>query len=334
MTIPRITKEQALVAFSGAAVPLTLLEIYNERIDTANAQQTYISAGEARKLGMGNAEFRNAHTDQWIVCGDSFKYHPDFIYRAIQPQAQPFSLNAMVFIPKRRDISCYVSKDGEPAIRMLRTDAQTLQSELGDSVEWLLNALTKPSFGGFDFGAEGIYTYKNKANLIKLGGAMVTREQAVAEWKAKELTHDIWCAAEFAPEFELQSGVIWRSYSDQKFEFQLRAKPAKVVKWADVPVGVMTDKGECRGTYTAGGEIFMDVLEPAPNGNGVVIRSKKVSDGIELAPAADQTWIAFQGKNIHEQINKLAMAGFALEVDGNRYRVLSLAEGYKMEGSK
>ena len=54
MTIPRITKEQALVAFSGAAVPLTLLEIYNERIDAANAQQTYISAGEARKLGVGN----------------------------------------------------------------------------------------------------------------------------------------------------------------------------------------------------------------------------------------------------------------------------------------
>lgn len=71
---------------------------------------------------------------------------------------------------------------------MMREAAKLLQAELGDTVEWLLNGFTKPSLGGFDFGTDGIYTYKTKAT-IKLDGEMVTRDQAVAEWEAKK---DAW----------------------------------------------------------------------------------------------------------------------------------------------
>jgi len=49
--IPKITKEQAEIAFTGAVVPLELLNIYNERIDAANAQQeTYITADKHATL--------------------------------------------------------------------------------------------------------------------------------------------------------------------------------------------------------------------------------------------------------------------------------------------
>jgi hypothetical protein len=90
------------------------------------------------------------------------------------------------------DISCYVSKDGEPAIRMLRTEAQELQAKLGDTVEWW--AGTTKAFNGedFTFNLRGTtYTYRTKAT-IKLDGRMVTPEQAAAEWKTKKETHDVW----------------------------------------------------------------------------------------------------------------------------------------------
>ena len=162
------------------------------------------------------------------------------------------------------DISCYVSKDGEPAIRMLRTEAQKSQAELGDTVEWKVkHGAFNAVAGNLSFAYTGTYTY--------------------------------------------------------------RTKPAKVVKLVDVPVGVLFNHGKLLG-FRDGMVVLFDGIENVP--------SFVVPEELLLAPAADQPWIAFQGKNIHEQINKLTMAGFVLEVDGNRYRVLSLAEGYKLEGSK
>lgn len=174
-------------------------EIANVALDLrANAQQPLISAEEARKLGAGKAEYFSAATG-WNVCQASCTYEKDFQYCAIKQlePAQPFSLNATIFIPKRKDadtqaqpepvdphaalraeyakqiaegttgfhlweasalpnkwtdigipdwslnlqyrctdISCIVSKDGEPAIRMLRTEAQALQRQTKDTHDW------------------------------------------------------------------------------------------------------------------------------------------------------------------------------------------------------
>jgi hypothetical protein len=61
------------------------------------------------------------------------------------------------------DISCYVSKDGEPAIRMLRTTAQAYQRSLGDTVDWFIPKGQKPSrFKDLSFCEKGIYTYRTK----------------------------------------------------------------------------------------------------------------------------------------------------------------------------
>jgi hypothetical protein len=89
------------------------------------------------------------------------------------------------------DISCLVSKDGEPAIRMLRTEAQKLQRSMGDTVEWRHQNMTIYAGVSLGFSVKGTYTYCTKTT-IKLDGRMVTPEQAVAEWEAKKEAHDVW----------------------------------------------------------------------------------------------------------------------------------------------
>jgi hypothetical protein len=124
------------------------------------------------------------------------------------------------------DISCYVSKDGEPAIRMLSTEAQELQRKLGDTVEWNLFGTTLQWEGVvFTFDAERTYTYRTKAT-IKLDGRMVTPEQAAAEWEAKKETHDVW--------FTVSHGA-WVPCSNTQFrgngEYELRPKALKQPTW-------------------------------------------------------------------------------------------------------
>jgi hypothetical protein len=131
------------------------------------------------------------------------------------------------------DISCYVSKDGKPAIRMLRTEAQALQSELGGTVGWSYESTDGRMFTGYatnskiiGFGAtSGVYTYRTKAT-IKLNGQMVTREQAAAEWEAKKETHDAY----YKNRGSTVSAVIgcrhclWVNFSECKSEYELRPK--------------------------------------------------------------------------------------------------------------
>jgi hypothetical protein len=92
------------------------------------------------------------------------------------------------------DISCYVSKDGKPAIRILRREAQALQRQTAGTHDWFTsNGVSLISFGGATshFKYDGTYTYRTKAT-IKLDGKMVTPEQAVAEWEAKKETHGLF----------------------------------------------------------------------------------------------------------------------------------------------
>jgi hypothetical protein len=60
------------------------------------------------------------------------------------------------------DISCYVSKDGEPAIRMLRTKAQELQCKTKDTHDWFDPAeIAGVVIMAFD--GKGTYTYTPKS---------------------------------------------------------------------------------------------------------------------------------------------------------------------------
>jgi hypothetical protein len=78
------------------------------------------------------------------------------------------------------DISCYVSKDGEPVIRILVDDAKKLWAETKETHDWFdrLGLVDTEDFTNWHL-AGGTYTYHTKAT-IKLNGRMVTPEQAAA----------------------------------------------------------------------------------------------------------------------------------------------------------
>jgi hypothetical protein len=166
---------------------------------------------------------------------------------------EPFSeVNYLMFFPDAQyrctDISCYVSKDGEPAVRMLRSEAQELQHQTKDTHDWFDPNNNEPYEGViFSFNAnEGIYTYRTKAT-IKLDGKMVTPEQAAAEWEAKKETHDVWalnnCGGEvitIKPSFNPYNAHL------SGYEYQLRPKALKQPTWTgsrDDVIALLKEKG-------------------------------------------------------------------------------------------
>jgi prefoldin subunit 5 len=71
-----------------------------------------------------------------------------------------------------KDISCYVSKDGDTAIRMLRTDAQELQRQTKDTHDWFEPLCYLPVWPhvkiNFNPKASSPYRYCTKATIDKL----------------------------------------------------------------------------------------------------------------------------------------------------------------------
>jgi hypothetical protein len=71
-----------------------------------------------------------------------------------------------------KDISCYVSKDGDTAIRMLRTEAQELQRKTKDTHDWFEPLCYLPVWPhvkiNFNPKASSPYRYCTKATIDKL----------------------------------------------------------------------------------------------------------------------------------------------------------------------
>jgi hypothetical protein len=332
-TEPKITQEHLDAAADQMSGYELMLDFVNKVIEIALAEQQegeYITAAQARELGVGNAEIRNAFGD-WVICqGNIYGYPNDAKYRAIK-QAQPEpvghikllgeiygflqsscpegiadeafrvvpeSLRAQaiakyvgprddvgecvrhtqevgrievdshaelraeyirqrdavpcelgfylwegknanssnwqdatgfdIFFAKDceyryTDISCYVSKDGDTAVRMLRTDAQKLQRETKDTHDWFMpNNLDVGIYFEPTFRAEGTYTYRTKAT-IKLNGNMVTPEQAAAEREAKKDTHELWYRSDRL-DWCIWSLKQWNKVENHNEHYELRPK--------------------------------------------------------------------------------------------------------------
>jgi hypothetical protein len=170
-------------------------------------EREYITAAQARELGSGNAEYSINEVDWYtckVTCeyrtNAVFSYRP-YKYRAIkQPHAALRAeyakqveegttgfylweyMNPMCdfwrtcivdpsWNPDKQyrctDISCYVAKQGEPAKRMLRTEAQELQRQTDETHEWRLpNGSYRNEVyanGKLTFTDKGTYTYAPKA---------------------------------------------------------------------------------------------------------------------------------------------------------------------------
>jgi hypothetical protein len=139
------------------------------------------------------------------------------------------------------DISCYVSKDGEPAIRMLRTEAQELQRKLGDTVEWFTTRGRKVEDWYLDFEAKGIYTYRTKAT-IKLNGKMVTPEQAAAEREAKKDTHELWYRSDRL-DWCIWSLKQWNKVENHNEHYELRPKQPTWTGSREDVIALLKEKG-------------------------------------------------------------------------------------------
>lgn len=164
MTIPHITKEQIMAIQPEITNTTAVAECNrcNALIDARNRAQPVqtepvvphdtLRAEYAKQVAEGTTGFY-----EWEVLeGDAWKKRSsiNIFYERLSYRCTPHS--------------CMVSKDGEPAIRMLRADAHALQRSLGDTVKWLIGGCWYDNRTQLDFDAQNaIYTYRAKATIKK-----------------------------------------------------------------------------------------------------------------------------------------------------------------------
>jgi hypothetical protein len=107
-----------------------------------------------------------------------FKSKDDFTAPTHWVEERPEFLPAFQY--RYTDISCMVSKDGEPAIRMLRTDAQELQRKMGDTVTWSHPDMDVYADESLAFNAKGTYTYSTRATVKQAQSESIDLELARA----------------------------------------------------------------------------------------------------------------------------------------------------------
>lgn len=354
MNIPHITIEQAKIAFESVEDKLmpALLERYNSRIDAYNKanppesnlkfngtlpqttqsnEQPFISAEEARKLGAGKAEVLE-QDGKWRVCGIKCQYPSSHFfgehkYRAVkqpkpvEPHAEPMLKLSNELIDKH---NARIDKAHPPVIDMkFRSKLPESESE---TIRVVISNQHEP--------CKKEPQTELKANLVKLGGKLMTREAAIAKWEAVKDKCDVWIKNDVTVVWELTN--LSRKFivyaHEVNCEYQLRAKPLKQVSWKDVPVGVavqsVNKKHLCNFVGMAANGLI-SVYNTMAGANNY--RAAK----FELAPASEQPWIAVQ--NTFEKVEGLiyetkADAGFCTSPrDIAAFRITGLAEGYELK---
>jgi hypothetical protein len=160
---------------------------------------------------------------------------------------------------------------------------------------------------------------------------MVTPKQAAADWELLEETHEMWFKM-FPLGFTKVEGVpkdivSYLSYNSDRVEYELRPKALKIVKWADMPMGVMTNHGIFHGVFgdrgmvKRQGELPQYILIPE----------------LTLDPASKQPLIAVNGK-----FNKVEGLIYETKVDAGYgtsdgdiacFKITGIAKGYVLEGA-
>jgi hypothetical protein len=207
---------------------------------------------------------------------------------------------------------------------MTREKAKKLQDELGHTVEWYGSGLSKELTNPFYFTNGAIYTYKLKANLVKLDGKLMTREAAVAKWESKKETCDVWYTSDSPPmgKWELErnfSGKYahnWNSSEQVKgAEYQLRVKPLKQVSWKNVPVGVAVQHNDLLLPREKEILTFIGVDKDGPDTWLWAYSKNSTPDmykfvNFELAPASEQPWLVY----IQGETDLDALEGLEIEL--------------------
>ena len=172
-----------------------------------------------------------------------------------------------------------------------------------------------------------------KANLVKLDGVCMTREAAIAIWESKKDTCDVWFKSPIGVWVLTEGNDCAFLWTAKDGEYQLRPKTKKQVSWTDMPVGVMTDKGEFRGTYTTHCDgLHLDLERPHEGGLGVNLDGEPASL-IKLAPADQQNWIAAQedGTALHEGLSYVKRWSGEDDCQLLAFKVIGIADGWELK---
>lgn len=315
---------------------------YEESDDSWKVKYRAIKQPEPVAIGMRDATYKDS-TPKLHVGDSAFE---DWF------QAQPFATQTGV---KQMCRDSYAAGMGDPLVTyatppepveptcqvknldtgelktMTREAAKKLWDELGYTVEWFSGRFHTrfpadqilafdDTKDGCHKGEPAIYTYKRKANLVKLNGKLMSPEAAIALRESKKDTCDVWFKSDASGcrEFNCigKEDVAWLSNQTLSSEYQLRERPLKQISWKDVPVGVMTNKGELR--VAKDGRVWVEILEGCPGLEGFPIHC------IQLAPADQQPWIAKQDGIDYP------LTGFTYIWKKDVFRITGIAKGYSL----
>ena len=201
--------------------------------------------------------------------------------------------------------------------------------------EWIDEYIKPDDSGiGFRWKKEYQYRYKLKANLVKLDDVLMSRDAAIAIWESRKDTCDVWFKSPIG-NWVIAIGTDNRfGWGAKDGEYQLRPKAKKPVSWSDMPVGVMTNKGEFRGAY---GDILkkLDIETVRAGGYGVILRGEYPKD-VVLAPSDQQPWIAAQedGKALHEGLSYVKRWSGEDDCQLLAFKVIGIADGWELKSQE
>lgn len=214
---------------------------------------------------------------------------------------------------------------------MTREAAKLLQAELGDTVEWRLSGVGCVSNHN-NFETTGTYSYKLKANLVKLNGKLVTREAVIAEYESKKDTCDLWVKNRSGAMPCV--GPLWYYFEKHdQHEYELRERPLKQISWKDVPAGVAVLK-----VNEPNGSVFKAPLTLSYGGNTESkAMTKNGRDAIwitnadlELAPADQQTkWLSVQDEKDYG-VDKVEGLIY-LWRSNHSYKIVGITKGWELK---
>lgn len=172
-------------------------------------------------------------------------------------------------------------------------------------------------------------TYITAEEARKLGAGNAEFQYNDGKWGVC----DKWCIYNDTENFKYRA---IQAQPEPTLSMEMRIENEAGLAWADVPVGVaVRDKTTGVVWLYQGSENGNAVLNNHP-GNPFGSRWIDVGD-LEIAPAADQPWVAVQGVETGRGVTQaLQSKGFMTALHGSyeKYRITGVAEGYKLEGQK
>lgn len=255
------------------------------------AASEYITASEARALGAGNAEYHFIGDSLWRECDKYCRYAESglgeqFQYRAIQRdklEAEWVRIEGVDHDPryeqvvKPADLHAELRAQYEKQVADGTTDYYVWESNWRNiPTEW---HVVNPQFD-----VAQVYRCTPKPTTTVNGETMAV-EMAQKLFEETKGTHD-WFF--YSGAYSLNDVASFTNSIIHDITYKPKAK--KLISWAGMPVGVMTDKG----SLVSGDGNQCETLRINPNtGDAEIVWSSPAN--LRPAPADQQPWLNWRG---------------------------------------